>query len=52
MLPYTAVDLIHTITADLVPEGEPDPDRAPATQRRRTLAATLAARYRRIRVAR
>ncbi len=37
MLPYTAVDLIHAITADLVPEGEPDPDAChpPATNPRR-----------------
>ncbi len=52
MLPYTAVDLIHTITTDLAPEVNPTPDQAPTIQRGWALDSTLAARYRRARATR
>ncbi len=52
MLPYTAIDMLHAITADLVPEGDPNLDRAPVSRQRRTFTSTFAFQYRRVKGAR
>ena len=46
MLPYTAIDMLHAITADFVPE------RAPVSRQRRTFTSTFAFQYRRVKGAR
>lgn len=48
MLPYTAVDMLHAVTANLVPEREPDQDQTPTIRQGSTLASTIASQYRRI----
>ncbi len=48
MLPYTAVDMLQAVTANLVPEGEPDQDRTPSHGWGSTLASTITSQYRRV----